>query len=225
MVTGSRPVQVASFGGRKSFTPENAPDSENAAYGIKPTICNGSDSAFESDGDIIDYQTALLQYESGATVSFHTNLNTPDEQRRFFVVGTNGMAEGDFVRGYLTITDAATRGQRTRHDYSSKAEHTGEYFDPSEKKVYDFAAYLEGDESRKPVTDSVAHYGADEMMCNDLARFLRGNNAALPVSIVDALEAGAAALAIDEARTSNTIFDLRPFWQKFDAYNLRRCDG
>ncbi len=39
------------------------------------------DDAFHSDGDIIDYQTAILQYETGASLAFHTNLNVPDEHR------------------------------------------------------------------------------------------------------------------------------------------------
>jgi predicted dehydrogenase len=192
MVTGSRPVQVASFGGRKAFVPENAPDAPVAIYTEKPAIWDGVPDAFGSDGDIIDYQTALLHYASGATLSFHTNLNAPAEQRRFCVVGTKGMAEGDFVRGQLTITDAATQQQHAHHDYRGGTEMTG------------------------------AHYGADDMMCRDLALYLQGESDSLPVSIVDALEAGVAALALDVARTSGQTYDLRPFWAEFDQFNLRR---
>ena len=106
MVTGSRPDKVASFGGRKSYIPENAPASnaENEIMHVKPTIWEGVDDAFHSDGDIIDYQTSILHYESGASLAFHTNLNVPDEHRRFCIMGTHGMAEGDFVRGFLRIT-------------------------------------------------------------------------------------------------------------------------
>ena len=99
---------MASFGGRKSYVPQNAPTSnaENEIMHVKPSVWNGVDDAFHSDGDIIDYQTSLIQYQTGSSLAFHTNLNTPDEHRRFCVMGTHGMAEGDFVRGYLKITAA-----------------------------------------------------------------------------------------------------------------------
>ena len=46
-----------------------------------------------------------LEYENGATLAFHTNMRVPDEFRRFAVIGTNGMVEGDFVRGFLKAHD------------------------------------------------------------------------------------------------------------------------
>ena len=41
-------------------------------------------------------------------MSFHINLNAPDDFRRFCVIGAKGMAEGDFVRNYFRVTDART---------------------------------------------------------------------------------------------------------------------
>ena len=193
MVTGSRPQRVASFGGRKSYVPGNAPASNEEAqiFHVKKSVWNSVDDAFHSDGDIIDYQTAILQYESGASLSFHTNLNAPDEHRRFCVMGTHGMAEGDFVRGYLRIT--ARDGTRLAdHDYTQGSAMMG------------------------------AHYGADEMMCADIAKYLRGQSAGLPVSILDAMEAGIAAIAVDQARNSGQIVDLTDTWAKLDAYGLRK---
>ena len=193
MVTGSRPNRVASFGGRKSYVPENAPTSnaENEIMHIKPTIWEGVDDAFHSDGDIIDYQTSILHYETGASLAFHTNLNVPDEHRRFCIMGTHGMAEGDFVRGFLRIT--ARDGTRLAdHDYTS------------------------GEEAAKS-----AHYGADHMMVRDIVAYLRGETASLPVGIVDAMEAGIAALALDEARISGRMVDLTETWAQFDSYGLR----
>ena len=193
MITGSRPNRVASFGGRKSYVPENAPTSnaENEIMHIKPTIWEGVDDAFHSDGDIIDYQTSILHYETGASLAFHTNLNVPDEHRRFCIMGTHGMAEGDFVRGFLRIT--ARDGTRLAdHDYTA------------------------GDEAAKS-----AHYGADHMMVRDIVAYLRGETASLPVGIVDAMEAGIAALALDEARISGRIVDLTETWAQLDSYGLR----
>lgn len=193
MVTASRPNKVASFGGRKSYTPANAPASNEEAqiFHVKKSVWNSVDDAFHSDGDIIDYQTAILQYESGASLAFHTNLNTPDEHRRFCVMGTHGMAEGDFVRGYLRIT---------ARDGTRLADHD----------------YTQGTAIKGP------HYGADEMMCNDIAKYLRGQTGSLPVSILDAMEAGIAALAVDQARASGQMVDLTDIWAKLDSYGLRK---
>ena len=193
MVTGSRPAKVASFGGRKSFLPENAPSSNAEAeiFHVKKSVWESIDDPFRSDGDIIDFQTAILQYETGASLAFHTNLNAPDEHRRFCVMGTHGMAEGDFVRGYLKVT--ARDGRRlVDHDYTQGAAAKG------------------------------AHYGADELMCIDIAKYLRGEAPGLPVSVLDAMEAGIAALALDQARETGTVVDLTPVWAKLDSYGLRK---
>ena len=40
-----------------------------------------------------DSEMERVGRESGATLAFHTNLNVPDEHRRFCVMGTHGMAE------------------------------------------------------------------------------------------------------------------------------------
>ncbi len=193
MVTGSRPVRVASFGGRKSFVPENAPASNAEAelFHVKQSVWESTDDPFRSDGDIIDFQTAILQYESGASLAFHTNLNVPDEHRRFCVMGTHGMAEGDFVRGFLKVT--ARDGTRlVDHDYTQGAAAKG------------------------------AHYGADQLMCADIARYLRGQTDHLPVSILDAMEAGIAAIALDQARETGQVVDLTDVWARLDAYGLRK---
>jgi len=193
MVTGSRPDRVASFGGRKSYIPENAPTSnaENEIMHVKPTVWEGVEDAFHSDGDIIDYQTSILHYETGASLAFHTNLNVPDEHRRFCIMGTHGMAEGDFVRGYLNVT--ARDGTRVAE--------------------YD---YTKGDH---PANGN--HYGADNLMVRDIVAFLRGETDSLPVGIVDAMEAGIAALALDQARISGQMVDLTATWAQFDSYRLR----
>ncbi|MEM8591390.1 MAG: Gfo/Idh/MocA family oxidoreductase [Pseudomonadota bacterium] len=193
MVTASRPASVASFGGRRNFLPEYAPrtSAETEILARKGSVWNSTVDPFASDGDIIDHQTAILRYESGATMTFHTNLNVPDEQRRFCVLGALGMAEGDFVRGTLKVTS---------RDGSVIADHD----------------YTQMDAER-----ASAHYGADHMMVDDISAFLRGQKESLPVGIVDALEAGLAAMALDEARESGTVVDMTDTWAEFDSYGLR----
>jgi hypothetical protein len=42
------------------------------------------------------------------------------------------------------------------------------------------------------------------------------------VGIVDAMAAGIAALALDQARIEGRMLDLTETWARFDAYGLRR---
>jgi predicted dehydrogenase len=187
-VMGCRPRYVASFGGRRSFTPENAPQvsgiNDMEVYHRKPSGWMGTDKVFDSDGDIIDFQTALVQYENGAALTFHTNLNVADDFRRFAVIGAKGMAEGDFVRNYFKVTDSRTS-------------------DRLEDKTYE-------------VSSLSSHYGADEQMAGDILKHLV-EGAPLPVSVVDALEAGLLALSMDEAMRNKSVVDMGPIWQRFDA--------
>ena len=187
-VMGCRPKSVASFGGRKIFIPEHAPAARGIndleVYHRKPTGWEGSDKVFDSDGDIIDFQTAMVEYENGSVLSFHTNLSVPDDFRRFAVIGHKGQAEGDFVRNYFKVTDS----------------HTSERLID---KVY-------------TVSDLSAHYGADEQMARGICQHLT-DGAPLPVSVLDALEAGLLALNMDEARRTHSVIDMTPTWHRFDA--------
>ncbi|MCD7059146.1 Gfo/Idh/MocA family protein [Pelagibacterium xiamenense] len=187
-VVGARPERVASFGGRKSFTPQNAPANDGAndleVYYAKPSGWMGSDKVFDSDGDIVDFQTAIVEYENGVSMTFHTNLNVPDQFRRFCVIGAKGMAEGDFIRGYLSVHEARTNAHLIDKHYAAR-------------------------------TALSQHYGADEQMAADVtAHVLDG--APLPVSAIDALEAGLLAMAMDEARRTRKVIEMREIWDRFD---------
>lgn len=189
---GERPVRVASFGGRKSFTPQHAPQgaitADSELYHIKPSGWSSTEAVFESDADIVDYQTAIVEYAGGATMAFHANLNVPDEFRRFCVMGTDGMAEGDFVRNYFRVHDARTGEKTVATEYEGNA--------------YD------------------GHYGADALMAAEIVKHIK-TGSLLKVSVIDALEAGLTAIKIDEARKSRTVIDLTDCWNTFDA-NLGR---
>jgi predicted dehydrogenase len=187
-VMGCRPKYVSSFGGRKTFVPKNDPRRDGIndmeVFHRKPSGWMGTDKVFDSDGDIIDFQTAMVEYENGSALSFHTNLSVPDDFRRFAVMGAKGQAEGDFVRNFFKVTDA-----RTSHRLIDKV-YTG--------------------------SDLSVHYGADEQMAEDIAAHLT-KGAPLPVSVVDALEAGLLALTMDEARRTRSVVDMSPLWERFDT--------
>jgi predicted dehydrogenase len=191
---GARPERVASFGGRKTFIPENDPRLEGVndlgLYHRKPSGWMGSDRVFDSDGDIIDYQVAIIDYANGVGMNFHTNLNAPDQFRRFAVFGTRGQAEGDFIRGFLKVTDVLSEKRVTETEYKG--------------------------------TTLSQHYGADEQMAAEVvAHVMKGGP--LPVSPLDALEAGILAMACDEARRKKQVVDLRPIWDRYDTAFARKA--
>lgn len=71
-------------------------------------------------------------------------------------------------------------------------------------------------EKRYPKETALSqHYGADEQMAAEIIAHVR-DGGPLPVSPLDALEAGILALSMDEARMKRTVVDLRPLWDRFD---------
>ena len=106
-------------------------------------------------------------------------------------MGTKAMAEGDLERGYLRITEATSKERLLDVDYTQTAD------------------------------AMIDHYGSDKQMTIEIAEYLSGTRKELPVSIVDAMEAGVSAMAMDHARRSGEIVDLSDTWARLDSYNLR----
>jgi predicted dehydrogenase len=186
MIVGCRPIKVASFGGRNSFIPKNSP-SDNLEEFSKYNLFGweSEKKVFDSDADIVDHQVAIIEYENGATLAFHTNMRVPDEFRRFAVIGTNGMVEGDFVRGFLKAHDQKNNIVLDE-DYGAA-----------------FGA-------------SKGHYGADNLMLQDINNHLLNSAIKLPVGVKDCIEAGIVAMKIDESRKTGKIIDLTNSWNKLD---------
>ncbi|NRA87191.1 MAG: Gfo/Idh/MocA family oxidoreductase [Rhizobiales bacterium] len=138
---GKRPMRVASFGGRRTFVPEAANINDNEVYHYKPSGWNGTDNVFNGDADIIDYQTAILEYEDGENLCFHTNLNVPDEFRRFCVIGAKGMAEGDFVRNYFKVTDARSGERLVDKTYKTNSA-LSQHYGADEQMIEDIFAHM-----------------------------------------------------------------------------------
>lgn len=187
-LVGSRPKRVVSFGGRKTFTPQNRELESDPVYHQRASRWGGSKVAFDDDTDLIDYQTALIEYENGSNLCFHTNLNAPDDYRHFSIFGVHGMAEGDFVRSFLRVHEASTT--KTLVD-----------------KSYDYDDGLS------------VHYGAEARMAVEWRQHFETGRA-LPVSIVDALEAGLTAIKLDESRFTGRIVELTETWERFDSYGV-----
>lgn len=184
----SRPTRVASFGGCSFFSQNNQHLQDEETYQRWPSNWNKTESSFSGDADIVDHQTAMIEYENGVRLCFHTNVHAPIALRRFCVIGSDGMAEGDFAKGFLRIHNSLTG-------------------DVNFDKQYE--------------RDGVSiHYGAEAEMASDLGRHIHEGDT-VPVSIIDALEAGLTAMKIDDSRRLGKVLDLTETWNRFDrAINL-----
>lgn len=108
-MTGSRPRRVASFGGLDVFTPENASLIERAgrdangreAYQTWSGLVG--ENPFTAEKDILDNQVVLLEFESGARATFHTNCNAGIPERRMLLNGTEGAIRADLVAGTIEL--------------------------------------------------------------------------------------------------------------------------
>ena len=187
MIVGSRVKRVASFGGRSSFIPENKPENnleEFTKYNL--TGWEAKESVFDSDADIVDHQVAIIEYENGATLAFHTNMRVPDEFRRFAVIGTNGMVEGDFVRGFLKAHDQQNNVVLDE-DYGAAFGMVKGHYGADNLMLKDINQHLANPEKTN-----------------------------LPVGVKDCIEAGIIAMKIDESRKTGKIIDLTSSWSRLD---------
>ena len=187
MIVGCRVKRVASFGGRSSFIPENKPENnleEFTKYNL--TGWEAKESVFDSDADIVDHQVAIIEYENGATLAFHTNMRVPDEFRRFAVMGTNGMVEGDFVRGFLKAHDQQNN-IILDEDYGAAFGMVKGHYGADNLMLKDINQHLTN-------SDKIN----------------------LPVGVKDCIEAGVVAMKLDESRKTGKIIDLTSSWNRLD---------
>jgi predicted dehydrogenase len=140
-MVGCRAQRVASFGGRRSFIPRHGNLEDAAIHHRKPAGWNGATAVFDSDADIVDSQTAIIEYESGASLAFHANMNVPDFFRRFCVMGSHGMAEGDFIRNYLRIHQTPSGRLLQDNSHYHRTE-LGVHYGGDERMAADICGHL-----------------------------------------------------------------------------------
>jgi len=188
MIVGCRVRRVASFGGRSSFIPENKPE-KNLEEFTKYNLSGweAKERVFESDADIVDHQVAIIEYENGATLAFHTNMRVPDEFRRFAVIGTEGMVEGDFVRGFLKAHDQQNNIVLDENYGAAFGQLKGHYG------------------ADNLMLQDINHH------------LINSDTINLPVGVKDCIEAGLIAMKIDESRKTGKIIDLTDSWKKLDS--------
>ncbi len=153
-LAGARPARVASFGGRRIFTAERAEaprayEDGAPAYAMRDAGWRGANDAFQSDMDLADHQTAIVEYASGLQLAFHSNSHVALSERRWYVAGAEGTLIADLVRNKLMVRRALHRGKPERIDYGGVTAdaHNG----ADQAMAIDLAAALDG-ERPFPVT-------------------------------------------------------------------------
>jgi predicted dehydrogenase len=184
----SRATRVASFGGRRIFTPDHADlpktyEDGSAAYAERDAGWMGANDAFHSDMDLNDHQVAIAHYESGLALAFHSNSHVSLQERRWYLVGTRGTLLADLVRNKLMLRPSLHRGKPERIDFATRT--------------------------------ADLHNGADQAMAIDLLAALDGEKR-FPVTPRDSLEAGLTVMAMDEAAERNEVVDMTATWRRLD---------
>ena len=153
-LAGARAAQAASFGGRRIFDPAREDisityEDGSAAYALRDAGWMGANDAFHSDMDVDDHQVAIVRYESGLALSFHSNSHVSLQERRWYVSGTRGTLLADLVRNKLMIRPALDRRKPERIDFATRTadNHNG----ADQAMAIDLLATIEG-ERPFPVT-------------------------------------------------------------------------
>lgn len=166
-LVGARPARVASFGGRRTFVPEHAELETPEVHHTMASRWAGADAVFTADADIIDNQVALIEYENGVHLCFHTNLNNADPFRRFCAVGAKATAEGDFERGFLRVHCAATGRRLVDENYETTC--SSGHYGSEERMIADIWTNLR-DGDPLPVSPRDALIAGLTALCIDEAR-------------------------------------------------------
>lgn len=106
-IAGARPVAVASFGGRRIFSSERmagAAGGDGLAKLVQFAGWSAAPDASGRDMDVTDHQVAIVEYANGVRLSFHSNSCSVTPERRWQIIGTDGVMVIDLVNHALTLT-------------------------------------------------------------------------------------------------------------------------
>jgi predicted dehydrogenase len=124
-IAGGRAARVASFGGRKVFHPRQADrvrsyEDGSPAYALRDAGWSAANDAFHSDMDLNDHQVAIVHYDTGLALAFHSNSHVSLQERRWYVAGTDGTLIADLVRNKLMVRPALDRRKPERIDFATR---------------------------------------------------------------------------------------------------------
>ncbi|MBV9330936.1 MAG: Gfo/Idh/MocA family oxidoreductase [Alphaproteobacteria bacterium] len=170
-LAGARAARVASFGGKKIFdgTRDGIPrryEDGTPAYALRDAGWAGANDSFHSDMDVADHQTAIVEYENGIRLSFHSNSHVALQERRWYIAGTEGTLIADLVRNKMMVRRVLDRHKPERLSWDERTEDSHNGADQAMAK--DLRAALEG--SRKfPVTPAESMVAGLTVMAIDRA--------------------------------------------------------
>ena len=124
-IARARAARVASFGGKRVFHSGRKDVARtysdgSPAYAMRDAGWAGANDAFQSDMDVADHQTALVEYDSGFQISFHSNSHVSLGERRWYIAGTDGTLLADLVRNKLMIRGAMEKSKPERLDFATR---------------------------------------------------------------------------------------------------------
>ena len=123
----SRAARVASLGGKRVFDsartciPRSYEDG-TAAYALRDAGWAGANDAFHSDMDVADHQLALVEYENGVRLSFHSNSHVALQERRWYIAGTEGTLIADLVRNKMMVRRVLDRRKPERLQWNERTD-------------------------------------------------------------------------------------------------------
>jgi predicted dehydrogenase len=123
----SRASRVASFGGKKVFDSARASiprsyEDGTPAYALRDAGWAGANDSFHSDMDVADHQIALVEYENGVRLSFHSNSHVALQERRWYIAGTEGTLIADLVRNKMMVRRVLDRRKPERLQWNERTE-------------------------------------------------------------------------------------------------------
>lgn len=231
IMSETKPTQIASFGGKYQFKPENAPEGagticmkdcphvDTCVYSTKrlyidhpdrwafyvwdklehienPTIEDKialmkSDSPYarciyKCDNDVVDHQSVLINFESGATGTHNMVGGSSQSLRKIHIIGTKGEIFGNFEESKYTVL---------KINPSPDAHN-------EECDVEEVDLKITGD----MVGAFGGHGGGDERLSEDFVKFIRGEEPSLAcTSIFDSMAGHMSVYKADKSRENGGI--------------------
>ena len=111
-IVGALAQYVSSFGGVNFFLPHNARRIEDLGVDAKgrPAYMawnwdrdTTTNPFLTRDKDVVDNQVVILEYGNGVRATFHTNCNAGIQERRMYLLGSEGAIRADVITGQIEV--------------------------------------------------------------------------------------------------------------------------
>ncbi|MBN8217166.1 MAG: Gfo/Idh/MocA family oxidoreductase [Spirochaetes bacterium] len=175
---------VYAFDGLMDRHPDPS-DAQKEAY-LKEKGHRFGECVWKTDGDIVDHQSVLIEFEDGAVATHNLVGGTALPGRTLHLLGTHGEIQGSFESGKFVI----------RHiDKTPGKEYTEEIVDTA----------ITGDFSGA----SGAHGGGDMRLVRDFVRICRGETPSISsTSIEDSVYGHLTGFCADESRMKGKVVQI-----------------